>query len=100
MAVIIPPRAGAVASPAADTMPAQRDGHIRIVPDRGRRGWQKAVGYGRRSLGETAVSRYERIVGRGLRARARPTQKNGVRVAPLVLNRMTRLGMPVSQRTA
>jgi hypothetical protein len=52
-AVIIPPRATAVPSPTADTEPTQRDQHIRMIRDRGRMGWQKAVGYGRRSLGET-----------------------------------------------
>src|ERR687896_2691406 len=51
-AVVIPPRATAVASPTADTAPSQRDGHIRMIRDKGRLGWQKAVGYGRRSLGE------------------------------------------------
>src|ERR687893_1381629 len=51
-AVVIPPRATAVASPTADTTPSQRDQHLRMVRDRGRMGWQKAVGYGRRSLGE------------------------------------------------
>jgi hypothetical protein len=50
--VIIPPRATAVPSPNADTTPTQRDQHIRMIQDRGRLGWQQAVGYGRRSLGE------------------------------------------------
>src|SRR3954449_3797548 len=52
-AVVIPPRASAVPSPTADTAPSQRDQHIRMIRDKGRLGWQKAVGYGRRSLGET-----------------------------------------------
>src|SRR3954454_3871908 len=56
-AVIIPPRATAVPSSTADTAPTQRDQHIRMIQDRGRIGWQKAVGYGKRSLGETAVFR-------------------------------------------
>ena len=99
VAVVIPPRATAVASPAADTTPSQRDQHIRMIQDRGRLGWQKAVGHGRRSLGETAVSRYKVIIGRGLRARTLPAQKIEARVACSVLNRMTRLGRPVSQRT-
>ena len=98
--VIIPPRANAVPSPTADTTHSQRDQHIRTIQDRGRLGWQKAVGYGRRSLGETAVSRHKAIMGRGLRARTLPAQKTEARVACAVLNRMTRLGMPVSQRTA
>src|SRR5215203_246296 len=54
VAVIIPPRAGAVASPTAGTAPSQRDGHVRMIQDKGRMGWQRAVGYGRRALGETA----------------------------------------------
>src|ERR687894_677288 len=74
-AVVIPPRATAVASPTADTAPSRRDRHIRMIEARGRMGWQKAVGYGRRSLGETAMFRYKAIIGRGLRARTLPAQK-------------------------
>ncbi len=99
-AVIIPPRATAVPSPTAGTAPTQRDRHIRMIQDKGRLGWQKAVGYGKRSLGESAVFRYKTIIGRRLRARTLPAQKTEARVACSVLNRMTRLGMPVSQRTA
>jgi hypothetical protein len=40
------------------------------------------------------------IIGRSLRAWTLPAQKTEAKVACLVLNRMTRLGMPVSQRTA
>jgi hypothetical protein len=100
VAVVIPPRATAVPSPTADTAPTQRDQHLRVIRQKGRLGWQKAVGYGRRSLGETAVFRYKTIIGRRLRARTLPSQKTEARVACSVLNRMTRLGMPVSQRIA
>ena len=100
VAVIIPPRATAVASPTAGTTPSQRDRHLQTIQDKGRMGWQKAVGYGRRSLGETAVFRYKAIIGRRLRARTLPGQKTEAKVGCSVLNRMTRLGMPVSQRTA
>src|SRR3954465_8627043 len=62
--------------------------------------WQKAVGYGRRSLAETAISRYKTVIGHGLRARTLPAQNTEARVGCSVLNRMTRLGMPVSQRIA
>ena len=99
-AVVIPPRATAVPSPTAGTAPTQRDQHLRMIQDRGRMGWQRAVGYGRRALGETAVFRYKAIIGRRLRARTLPGQKTEARVACSVLNRMTRLGMPVSQRIA
>jgi Transposase DDE domain len=99
-AVVIPPRATAVPGPSADTAPSQRDGHVRMIQDKGRMGWQKAVGYGRRSLGETAVFRYKVIIGRGLRARTLPSQKTEAWAACSVLNRMTRLGMPASRRNA
>ncbi len=98
--VVIPPRSTAAPSAGVDTAPTQRDRHIQTIRDRGRLGWQKAVGYGRRSLGETAMFRYKAIIGRGLRARTLPTQKTEARVGCAVLNRMTRLGMPVSQRVA
>ena len=98
VAVVIPPRSTAVPSAAAGFTPTQRDQHIQAIRDKGRLGWQKAVGYGRRSLGETAMFRYKALIGRGLRARTLPAQKTEARVGCAVLNRMTRLGMPVSQR--
>src|ERR671932_779729 len=100
VAVIIPPRSTAVPSPTAGSTPSQRDQHIQTIRDKGRLGWQTAVGYGRRALGETAMFRYKVIIGRGLRARTLPAQKTEARVGCSVLNRMTRLGMPVSQRIA
>jgi DDE family transposase len=105
VSVVIPPRATAVPSPAADTAPSQRDRHIQLIQDniqliqdKGRMAWQEATGYGRRSLGETAMSRYKALIGRGLRARTLPAQKIEAKVGCAALNRMTRLGMPVSQR--
>ena len=99
-AVAIPLRATAVPSPTAGTAPTQRDRHLRTIRDKGRMGWQKAVGHGRRSLGESAVFRCKAIIGRRLRARPLPGQKTEAGVGRSVLNRMTRLGMPVSRRTA
>ena len=96
--VVIPPRSTAAPSAGADAAPTQRDRHVQLIRDKGRMGWQKATGYGRRSLGETAMSRYKTIIGRGLRARTLPAQKTEARVGCAALNRMTRLGMPVSRR--
>ncbi len=100
VAVVIPPRSTAVPSPAAGTAPSKRDQHIRMIGDKGRMGWQKAVGYGRRSHAETAMFRFKAIIGSNLRARTLPAQKTEAKVACSVLNRMTRLGMPISQRIA
>ena len=98
VAVIIPPRSTAVPSTAAGTTPSQRDQHIQMIGDKGRMGWQKAVGYGRRSHVETTMFRYKAIIGGSLRARTLPVQKTETKVACSVLNRMTKLGMPASQR--
>jgi hypothetical protein len=78
----------------AETAPTQRDRHIEMIGERGRLGWQRAVGYGRRSLGEVAIFRYKKVIGRSLHARTLPAQKT--EVACRVINIMTGLGMPVS----
>ena len=44
-AVMVPPRANAVPSAAAERAPTQRDAHLRCIAERGRLGWQKASGY-------------------------------------------------------
>ncbi len=97
-AVIIPPRVTAVPSPTAETMPSPRDRHLQSIQEKGRRAWQKAVGYGKRSLVETAMFRYKTLIGPMLRSRKFAAQKVEARVACSVINRMTELGMPVSQR--
>jgi transposase len=99
-AVIIPPRSTAVPSGTAETAPTQRDRHLQMIQERGRLGWQKAVNYGRRSLGEVAMMRYKTLIGRRLHARTLPPQKTEAAAACKVINVMTHLGMPVSQRIA
>ena len=98
--VIIPPRATAVTSDTADTAPIRRDRHIKMIAERGRLGWQRAVHYGRRSLVEVAMLRCKVLIGRSLRARALPTQKIEAAVGCKVMNVMTSLGMPVSRKVA
>ena len=100
VAVVIPPRSTAVPSPTAGTTPSQRDQHIQMIRDKGRMGWQKAVGYSRRSHAETATLRYKAVIGSSLRARSLPAQKTEAKVPCSALNQMTRFGMPVSQRIA
>jgi hypothetical protein len=43
--------------------------HIQTIQEKGRLGWQKAVGYGKRSLVETGMFRYKTLIGPTLRAR-------------------------------
>jgi hypothetical protein len=62
-AVIIPPRSTAVPGDRVETALTQRDRHILMIRERGRLGWQKAVGYGRRSHGEGTMLRYQLVIG-------------------------------------
>ena len=60
--------------------------------------WQKSSGYNRRALGESAISRYKRIIGGQLHARSLPAQKTEVAVSVRVLNKMAEIGMPDTVR--
>jgi hypothetical protein len=54
--VVIPPRASAVASTENADARSRRDRHLRFIAERGRMAWQRATGYGRRSLVEMVCS--------------------------------------------
>jgi hypothetical protein len=98
--VVIPPRASAVPSTDAGGPPSQRDRHIQFIAQKGRMAWQRATGYGRRSLAETAVGRYKALIGPRLRARGLPAQQGEAAIAVGVLNCMIRAAKPISVRVA
>jgi Transposase DDE domain len=93
-AVIVPPRAGAVASASAETAPTQRDRHLRMIAERGRMAWQKASGYNLRAKVEATIGRYKRVIGDVLRSRTDETEATEVALAAAALNRMLGLGRP------
>jgi len=98
--VVIPPRASAVPGTEDREAQSQRDRHIRIIAEEGRTAWRKATGYGRRSLAESAIGRYEAVIGPKPRARSLPAQQDEVAIAAEVLNRMIRVAKPASVRVA
>jgi hypothetical protein len=98
--VVVPPRASAVPSGAAETAPTRRDRHLQVIAERGRMGWQKASGYGRRALVEADVSRWKRVIGDALRSRTDGRRATEVAIAAGVLNRMLDMGRPEYVRTA
>ncbi len=99
-AVVVPPRANAVPSEAAETAPTQRDGHLQCIAERGRMGWQRASGYNDRALVEADISRWKRVIGDGLRSQTDGRQATEVAIAARVLNRMLELGRPKYVRIA
>jgi hypothetical protein len=99
-AVIVPPRSTAVPSKTAETAPTQRDRHLQLIAERGRMAWQQASGYMKRARAETAVGRWKRVIGDGLRSHTDERRTTEVEVAVQVLNRMLKLGRPKYVRIA
>jgi Transposase DDE domain len=99
-AIIVPPRATAVPSRTAESEPTQRDPHLQLIAERGRRAWQRASGYTKRALAETAIGRWKQVIGDGLRSHTDERRATEVDVAVHVLNRMLELGRPTYVRIA
>jgi hypothetical protein len=66
-----------------------RDEAIRMIRRIGRKNWKKKIGYHRRSLAETAVSRLKTIFGPLLKNRLLPNQITEARLRCKILNRFT-----------
>jgi hypothetical protein len=98
--VVVPPRATAVLSETAETKPTRRDQHLRDIAAKGRIAWQNSSGYTKRSRVETAIGRYEQVIGDGLRFHKDERRGTEINVAIHVLNRMSKLGRPISIRIA
>ena len=66
------------------------------MAERGRVGWHKATGYGRRNQAETAMARYKHLIGLKLRARSLLDQQGEAAIAVAVLNTVIRTAKPIS----
>ena len=91
-AVIVPPRSSAVPSDTAGTASTQRDRHLQMMSEHGRRSWQKASGYHWRVLVKADISRFKRVIGNGLRSRTDRRRSAEIALAVGVLNKMLELG--------
>jgi hypothetical protein len=90
---IIPPREGAV--------PWEIKNHPRnLAIDRikevGKKEWKKEIGYHTRSLAETSMFRFKTIFGGILNSRLGKSQKVESILKCKIINRMNKLGMPIS----
>lgn len=68
--------------------------------DDARRLWKKLTGYHRRSLAETAMFRFKRLLGNDLKSKLLTNQRAEAIAKCEALNIMTKLGMPKSKRIA
>jgi len=64
----------------------------------GKKRWKERSGYHRRSLIETQISRWKKILGGTLTSRTFANQKVEARIKALILNQITALGMPDTTR--
>ena len=62
--------------------------------DEARKLWKRLKGYHKRSLGETAMYRIKQLTGSNLRSREWERQQVEAHLKCLVINKMTKLGMP------
>ena len=99
---VIPPRKGAAIRPPPGLKdpPPTRGQAVARIAEVGRKAWKQETGYHRRSLAETAMSRYKTIIGPSLKARTFANQQAEAAIAVRCLNRFTAIGMPVSIRIA
>jgi hypothetical protein len=97
---IVPPRRDAVPWPDKEAAPGgtvyPRNQAIARIAEVGRKEWKRESGYHRRSLAETAMSRYKTIFGPQLYSRTLPNQQQENTLKIKALNTMTALGMPQS----
>ena len=95
---IIPPRRNAKIEQQGNTKaePLPRDQTIRALRQRGRRGWKHESGYHRRSIAETQMFRYKRMLGATLHARTLTNQQTEAQLGCALLNRLLHLAKPES----
>lgn len=98
----IPPRRGARIWQHGNSKQERliRDENVRAIRKHGRKAWKQSRGYHRRSLAETAISRFKRILGPTISARTFASQTTEIKVRCKILNTMTQLGTPDSYLVA
>lgn len=95
---IIPPRKNAKIKQHGNSSaePLERDECVRQIRRDGRDAWEESIGYHRRSLGETAMSRLKGVFGDHLKNRSPPNQATEVALRCKILNAFVVFGMPLS----
>src|SRR5687767_13217923 len=93
---VIPPRRNASIKKHGNCAgkPLPRDENLRGIRRLGRRRWKQHIGYHRRSLIETSMSRLKRAFGSRLKNKCFENQQTEARLRCKLLNRFTHLGLP------
>ena len=95
---IIPPRKNAKIKRHGNSSedPLERDECLRQIRREGREAWEASIGYHRRSLAETAMSRIKGVFGEALKNREPPNQAAELALRCKILNAFVAIGMPLS----
>ena len=95
---VIPPRKNAKIKQHGNSSeePLERDECLRQIRRDGREAWKESIGYHRRSLAETAMSRMKGSFGDRLKNRSGPNQIIEAALRCKILNAFVYLGMPLS----
>jgi len=96
--VVVPPQRGAVVS--EDPVLRTRNRHIKRIARVGRAQWRREKKQHQQARAETAFYRYKRSFGSAIRARDPRAQRVEVVTACNLLNWMSSLGRPISQKLA
>ena len=96
--IVIPPKKTAIVDSRAKGTWCQRNDAIERIGKVGRRQWRKESGAHQQARAENGMYRYKRIIGDRLRAQHRESQRREALIAVNVINRMTALGMPESEK--
>lgn len=75
-----------------------RNQRVENIQRWGRKKWKKHSGYHRRSLSESGIGRFKRILGPTLSSRKVPNQQVEARLGCSILNRLIHLGKPQTYR--
>lgn len=97
---VIPPQHNAVVCKKPKSELKARDECIKRIAEIGREEWKKEVAYHKRSLSEVAMFRYKTILGDKIMSRKFENEVTEARIGCLILNQMTKLGMPISKKAA
>lgn len=91
--IIIPPKKQSKIRKNGNT---QRNKHIQFIRNYGRAAWEIVNNYRRRLLVENAIYRYKTIIGRKLHSRDFDNQRTEAELGCNILNKMFKIGMPIS----
>lgn len=92
-----PPRKNAVRHKASDEAHRLRNHAVSQVGYHDLKHWKEKNNYHQRSLSETAMFRFKQLLGASVQAQTMVRQAREIGIKCLIINKMTGLGMPISE---